>query len=458
MSILKGETYKKGIIYSSLFNVGGKSIAFIQQWLIGFYFGTHSDTDVFFFTYNIILFLSYFFLNYTTSVLIPEGIKIRNQVSDNDSKRFLNTYILLYCIIGLTLSVLSLFGTEKIFAAISSFPSQIISDNITLIRWCIPLIFLNIVVSIMTEILAAYKYFTAPNLVTFINYTIGVIFITLFHDSLGINAIAIGLLIGYIINLIVVIVFMKKALNWSFFSKPITNTKQILSCSIYSQIGYIIYLIALYVPQNIFSQMPPGHLSAINFADKLLSIPSIFLVAQITNVMGIKINDLVSQKLYSELSHLTIKLIVGVSTGLLSATIIISLISGPLVSFLFAWGNYGPDSISITTKILASMIFYLPFSFMFGIYMKFFNAFKKQNIFFYLQLFTQGITLILYFYIIPQFGLYSYPLCRIVPYILSTLIAGFALKSIYKDTDIKKITYFHLLISFITIVFLLYND
>ena len=93
MLLLKTESYRKGVIYSSLFNVTGKSVAFIQQWLIGYYFGMGTASDVFFFTYNIILFLSYFFLNMTTSVLIPEGMKIRNQESDEASRSFFNGFI-----------------------------------------------------------------------------------------------------------------------------------------------------------------------------------------------------------------------------------------------------------------------------------------------------------------------------------------------------------------------------
>ena len=270
--ILKSETYKKGIIYSSLFNVGGKSVAFIQQWLIGYYFGTHSDTDVFFFTYNIILFISYFFLNFTTSVLIPEGMKIRNQESDEKSKLFLNSYIQTYGLIGILLAIISLLDPISIFSIISSFPDNVITDNLTLITWCLPLIFLNITVSIMTEILASYKYFTAPNLVTFINYTFGILFIVFFHDSLGINVIAIGLIAGYLLNFFIILHFMHKVLHWKFIQRPHFRIKQVFGSGIYSQAGYIVYLVALYVPQYIFSQLPAGSLTAINFADKLLPI------------------------------------------------------------------------------------------------------------------------------------------------------------------------------------------
>ena len=129
MLLLKTESYRKGVIYSSLFNVTGKSVAFIQQWLIGYYFGMGTASDVFFFTYNIILFLSYFFLNMTTSVLIPEGMKIRNQESDEASRSFFNGFILIYVIIALFVTGVSLFDIQTFFSVVSSFPEEIVGSS-----------------------------------------------------------------------------------------------------------------------------------------------------------------------------------------------------------------------------------------------------------------------------------------------------------------------------------------
>lgn len=453
MSILKSETYKKSIIYSSAFNVAGKSVAFIQQLLIGYYFGVHANTDIFFFTYNIILFASFFFLNFTTSVLIPEGMKIREKESDKESKRFLNSYILYYGITGVLLSAFALLGTGRIFSFISSFPEETIRENLSLIKWCVPLIFLNITVSIMTEILASYKYFTAPNLVTLINYLLGVTFIVLFHDTLGIDTIAIGLLAGYLFNLFIVTLFMRKALDWKFLIKPAGRFKHIFSNGLYSQAGHIVYLAALYVPQNLFSQLPAGSLTAVNFADKLLAIPSIFLVAQITNVMGIKINSLVSKNSMAELSKLTEKLAIWVTFGLLAAALLISLLSTPFINLIFSWGNFDDNARTITAGVLSTMIFYLPFSFLFEIYKRLFNAFKKQNHLFYLQLLTQGVSVALYLSVIPQFGLYSYPVCKIIPYILTTAFAAFLLKKTFRSINTKRLTLFHACITATTVIF-----
>ena len=455
MHLLKSENYRRGIISSSLLNVGGKSVAFLQQWLIGFYFGTHSDTDVFFFTYNIILFLSYFFLNFTTAVLIPEGMKIRVRESDEKSKQFLNTYIQFYVVVGALLVLLSLLDTGRVFAFISEFPTEVIADNITLIRWCLPIIFLNIVVTIMSEILASYKYFTAPNLITLVNYVCGVAFIVLFHDSLGINVVALGLIVGYVVNLVIFTYFMRKMLKWKFFIRPLGRVKSILGSGIYAQLGHTVYLVALYVPQNLFSQLPSGTLTAINFADKLISIPSIFLVAQITKVMSIKINNLVSANQFSELSRLMKRLVTGVSYGLTVVAIGVFFLSGPVIDLLFSWGNYDMSAMSITARILSTMIFYLPFGFMFALYGCLFNSLKKQRYVFYMQLLTQGLMLIFYFFIIPRFGLFTYPVCRIAPYVIATgVVACGSVLMLRNKAEMRSVLLCHLSITIVAAIFL----
>ena len=451
MAIFKSESYKKGIIYSSCFNVAGKSVAFLQQWLIGYYFGTQSEVDVFFFTYNIILFLSYFFLNWTTSVLIPEGMRIRVQESEEASRKFFNTYIYIYAAVGILLFLLIRINPIECFKLISSFPPTIIENNVSLINWCIPIICLNLVVSIFTEILSSYKYFTVPNFVTFVNYVIGIIFIIFYHDKCGIHSIAQGLIIGYILNLIILVCMMKRILSWKFCLLSGFRRQSIFHSSLYSQSGYVVYLIALYVPQNIFSQLPPGSLTAINFADKILTIPSIFLVAQITNVMGVKMNQLVARKEFEELMGLTEKLLIRVSLGLLLVAVTISFMSEFLVDLLFSWGRYDSNMMDITARMLSCMIYYLPFSFCFGIYTKLFNAIKKQKYLFVLQLFTQGVTLVLYFTIIPCYGFYSYPLCRILPYLLAVFLALLFLKMSISSIKLRKIIISQFFMSVVTI-------
>lgn len=447
MDILKTESYRKGILLSSVFNIGGKSIAFIQQWLIGYFFGTHSSTDIFFFTYNIILFISYFFLNLSTSVLIPESINIRNQENEEKSMAFLNSFILLYGIIGLLLFVIANIRTEHLFCFISSFPIDVVYENVNIIRWCLPLIFLNILLSLMTELLASYKYFTIPNLINVINYLFGVTFIILFHEKLGVSSIVIGLIFGYLINIVIIVWIMRRVLKWSFTVFSFKKIASVCSNGIYAQLGFVVYLLALYVPQYYFTMFPEGSLTAVNYADKITNIPSIFLVAQITNVMAIKFNNLVSQYKYKEVSLLAERLILVVTTGLFFIAISVSICGNWIVELMFSRGKFSSEALMLTSQMLSLMILYLPFGFMYNMYMRIFNSFGQQRKFLWIQVGAQGGTLLLYYFLIPNYGLVGYPISRIISYMFAVFFVLPLFKNICSQVCITRIFIYQIVLS-----------
>lgn len=417
MRLFNPESYRNGILWSSAFNVCGRSVAFVQHWLVGFYFGTFADTDVFFFTYNIILFISYFFLNFTVAVLVPKGINLRVVGSEEESVGFFNGFLSIYALLGLFLFLLGGFFTVPLFSLLSSFPVHVIESNMELIRWCLPMMFLNIIITLMTEIMASYKYFTFPNTVNLINSILGVVFVLVFHDVLGLRSVAIGLVFGYLINFVILFVSMKRLLKWRFSVCSFSKVKEVMSSGVYSQLGYSMYLVALYVPQYLLSKFPEGSLTAVAFADKMVSVPSIFLVAQITNVMAIKFNNLVSSNQTAEVARLAEKLLLSVMSGLFVVTIGISLASGWMVDILFGMGKFSADSLDVTSMMLSMLIMYLPFSFTYNLFMRIFNAYQLQKVYAWVQLGTQGLIVTLYCLLIPAYGLIGYPVAIALPYV-----------------------------------------
>ena len=410
MAFLKAESYKKGIIQSSAVNVTGKLIAFVQQWLIGFYFGSYSGTDLFFFTYNIILFVSFFFLNLTTSVIVPESIRIRAHNSGNVSVGFVNVFIVLYGGVSLLLTLAGLMATESVFGTISSFPLDVISENVGLIKWCVPLVFLLVFINLLTEILASYKYFTMPNIVNAVNSLLSVVFVVVFHDSLGLQSVAMGLVAGALINVVVVVLMMKKQLGWKF------------------RLFEFGMVIALYVPQYMFSQFQEGSLTAMNYADKISSIPGIFLITQITNVMAIKFNNLVSRNDSAGVAALIERLMLYVSGGLLLLSAVICFTSDWIVNLLFGMTDFSVSSLKLTSDLLALMCLYLPVGFVFNMFVRIFNAYAKQKYVLLMQVLTQGCIILLYYLLIPSLGELSFPVLRLVPYSLAAFAAIFAIR------------------------------
>lgn len=442
MALLRSESYKSGVIFSSVFNVLGKLMAFVQQWMIVYYFGSSLSTDLFFFTYNIVLYVGFFFQNFTTSVLVPEGVKIRVAEGDGRSQQFLNSYMFLFGWVSLGVLLVGMSNVHGIFYHLSSYSTEVVDANIAMICWCLPILLLNVVVSVMTEILVSYKYFTMPYMVSLVNYILGVLFVIFFHDRWGLDSVAIGLIVGYVANIFIVGIFMKRELHWSFFTRYEFRFRSILRSGLFSQLGQVVYLVSLYVPQMIFTSFPEGTLTAVNFADKILFIPAIFLVAQITSVMSVKVYNLVAIGDKVELSRLIERIMVLVTLGLLLCAVFISFLSEWMIDLIFYFGNYDASSKEITSHVLSLVIFYLPFSFMFSFYTKVFNAFKKQDLLFYLQLGSWGLMIVMYLMVIPEFGLYSYPLCRIAPAMLVGILCPIVLHRFFPELHSSRLIFY----------------
>ncbi len=419
--LLKAESYKKGIVQSSAVNVTGKVIAFIQQWLIGFYFGSYSGTDLFFFTYNIILFISYFFLNLTTSVVVPEAIRLRVNKGEDESESLVNSFIVIYGVVGALITILGLFFTEYFFEIISSFPAETIENNVGLIRWCTPLVFLTMFVNLLTEVLASYRFFTMPNFANAVNSVLAVVFVVVFHEEMGLASVVIGLLAGAFINVVVILWMMRKKLGWNFTLFNFEKIKHTFSYGIYAQLGFIVYLIAMYVPQYLFSDFEEGSLTAMNYADKIANIPGIFLITQITNVMAIKFNSLVSNGDVYKIAMLTEKLVIYVSGGLLLLAVVMSVCSDWIVEILFGMTNISGSSLQLTSDLLALMMLYLPVGFSYNMFIRIFNAYSKQKYVLWIQTLTQSSIIVLYYLLIPSLGELSFPVLRLIPYTFAIL-------------------------------------
>ncbi|WP_106828381.1 lipid II flippase MurJ [Parabacteroides pacaensis] len=452
--MFKTESYKKGILFSSGFNVVAKGLAFLQQLLIAYYFGAQDKTDIFFFTYNIILFSSSFFMNFTSSILIPENMRLRIQVGETVSMKFMNFFIWGYGIIGIL--VYGIFSIHPVyfFHLISSFDKIQIENSINIIRWCLPIFTLNFVTYILTDLLVSYKYFTMPMMANTINYTLGLLFIYFFHSQVGVSSVAQGLLIGYIINVIFLLYILRKKIKWNFFIFDIYHLKSISQNSFFSQVGYCVYLLALYIPQYIFSGFPPGVLSAINYAQKTVDIPAAFLVNQVVNVSGIKFNELCSLKESNKLQALYWKVFLFTVSVFLLLSLFLSSFSETIISILFKGGTLKHGIFDITVNMTKLLALYIPYALMYALFIKLFYAFQKVKYIFYVQAVTQILSIGVLFLLINKIGVSAYPFSRILPYMIVVNIFMVLIKKVDPIFPVKGGIFFINLINVIIILFL----
>ncbi|MBK6634358.1 MAG: hypothetical protein IPG38_08605 [Chitinophagaceae bacterium] len=87
--MLKTESYKKGVVVSTMLNILVKGIGFINTLIIAFYFGANAGTDIYFFVLSITVLVTTGMLNGIDSIiLIPQAMKLREREGEEKSRNF----------------------------------------------------------------------------------------------------------------------------------------------------------------------------------------------------------------------------------------------------------------------------------------------------------------------------------------------------------------------------------
>ena len=214
--LLRIESFKTGIIFSSVFSFLSKLLLFFQSIVIAFYFGTGTQTDVYFYCFGTITLLSVFVNSLDSSVLIPESMHLAEQVGKLESIKFLNFFIYIYFSIGVLATGLIYVSPTKFFLAISNFDPESLIKNREILLLCIPLFTLMITTNLLVNILTSYKFFTIPMIIGLVNGLMVLLFIFLLHNKFDLLSILFGQLSAYVLNIFFLIYLMKKKLNWDF--------------------------------------------------------------------------------------------------------------------------------------------------------------------------------------------------------------------------------------------------
>ena len=156
--MLKIESYRRGIVISSVFNIIHKVLLFLNSLVIAYYFGTQLKVDIYFYAYNTIVIISTFIATTNTAVIIPESMRIRVSGGHDKASAFLNLFLYTYIRLTALLSIIFLINPIQVFTTFSKFDYAVLSSYNQLLYMAIPLIMLMPVTTLLTDILASYRF------------------------------------------------------------------------------------------------------------------------------------------------------------------------------------------------------------------------------------------------------------------------------------------------------------
>ena len=408
----------------------GKLIAFGKDIVISAFFGAGSNTDAFFIALNItsILFIAFYstvslvFLPLYNETKIKYGLKATNLFSSN--------IINLYLFISFIITLLSIyFAPELVNLINTSSNSTNIDLTIILLRIMVLSFMFSIFTSFMTAIQLSNNQYLSPHLVPIVNNFIVVIAIIILAPKYGIYIPTIAGVLAWIIQVPLHKWIVRKNFNYIFhlnFKDP--SIKKMGLLFIPAFLGIFIDQTNIMIDTILASGLEEGSVSALNYANRLISFASGIFIMAIMSIMYPMFSKYIINEEEEKLNtsiRTSIRLLLLV---MLPITAIIFVFHHEIVSIVFHRGEFDESATQITSSVFFFYSIGIIFLGLRELFNKVFYAQKNTKTPLFISFIAVSTNIILSVILVKKMGVTGLALASSISLILYVLLQLMILK------------------------------
>lgn len=344
---------KSSIIVSILLAVG-YLVSFVKESIIANYYGVSADVDAYTIAITIPVILFSIVTVSIRSVIVPIYSDLIYNRTKEEADRFIcNTLCSLMLVIIILITIMEVWaGLITSFFA-PGFDSHTHTLSTKLLRITLPSIFFTVINDVLIGVLNVHKRFIAPSCsVFFLN--IGLILtIILLHSRFGIEAAAIGYIIGgglsvLYISLISITVFkFRPIVNWKdeYFLRTLQQILPVIWSTSIAEVNAVIN-------RMIASFLFVGSISALSYSNKINSIFISFFITAVATIIYPLYAESAAKKDVEQLSN-RINFTLSLYTMILLPIVFgVLCFREEIVSVAFARGEFDPSAVATTASLL----------------------------------------------------------------------------------------------------------
>jgi len=452
LSFIKIESFRHGIVFSSLFNFVAKGLVFLQGLVIAYYFGAQSNTDVYFYCFSTITLAAVFINTLDSSVIVPEAMRLAESEGNRSAMRFLNFFIFLYIIGGVVATALFYISPVNIILFTSQFDAAKLREAREILLLSIPLFALIIVTNLLANILASYKYFTMPMMVSAINGIFALVSLIFLHNQFGISSLLIGTITAYVLNLCFLFYVMRKQLSWTFSFQWVRLSTKTRWNILMAQIGNFTSAFSNYAPFYLLSSFGPGVLTALTYGQKTAEIPQQLINLQFSAVAGIKFNELHARGDFASMDSVFYRSAGFLFAVLFPMTSFMFVYSGEIISILFKHGVFTDEDVETSGVFLKYFALVLPFYVTNNLIARLFMAAQKIMQSFWYQVTFNGVLTLAYFLIVKYIGYTGLPIALAAMHCINFFASYFLTRWFFPYIDYAKVIRSFFVIGFLNAI------
>lgn len=346
----------------SIMTLSSRVLGLIRDISFAYFFGAITSADAFFVAYRIPNLLRRLVAEGAmSSAFIPVFTMYHTRYGDKEAKKVSDITFTYLLIILLVLSILGIiFSKELVYLFAPGFElhPEKFRLTVTLNRIMFPFILLASIVALCMGILNSLKYFFVPALSPIILNISMITFILIAnHGKNAIHIIAIGVIVGGLIELVPQLILMHKkgylfSLNFNYKHPALKESTLLFLPMVF---GAAVYQLNVFISNVLASFLKTGSISYLYYASRLFEFPQgIFAVSIAIAVLPALSRDTATNNIDK------LKESIGFSLKLLNfvtipATFGLILFARPIIFVLFHRGSF---SLKDTIAVAYALVFY----------------------------------------------------------------------------------------------------
>lgn len=348
---------KKNVLILSMIIIISKLMGLLRETTMSYYYGTSSVSDAYIISITIPSVLFGFIAAALSNVLIPVYTDNQAKVREDERFKFINNLVNITLIICIIIIILFYTIPEQVVSLFAiGFDDDVLLLAVKFTKTTIPTIISVALITIFTGILQVENRFISTAFIG-IPFNIILIISIILSSTINLTILALGYLISTIFQLLYLI---PDILRIGYKHKLFINYKD-------DDINILLRLIApillsssvdqinVLVNKSIASTLSVGGISALNYANMIISLFFGIIVIPISTVFFPYISKLVVEKKEDEIVSALSKSMTMINLIIIPISIGCIVLAEPLIKFILMRGAFNLESVKMTS---ISLIFY----------------------------------------------------------------------------------------------------
>ena len=407
-----------------------KIIATAQSLVVAGKFGTSDALDAYLIAFLIPSFMVNILAGSLNAAFIPAFIQEMEINGKSEAQKLLsNVLVCSLIMVSIVIGVLAIVVPCLLPILGSGFSVEKIELTRSLFYTLLPIILFSGLATILGSVLNAMEHFAVAAIIPVITPLCGIGFLIFTAHFIGIYALSIGTIIGFLIESGILIWSVKRH---DYQLKPRwyglgDSTKQVIKQYIPMIAGAFLMGSTEIVDKSMAAMLSPGSVSALNYGNKFIAFIIGIISIGLSTAIFPYFSKMTAHNKFAEIRQILKSYSIIILLVFIPFTVAIYLFSEPVVRILFERDAFKASDTVLVADIQAFYVLQVPFYILGVIGVRLLSALRKNHILMSISALNLVVNIAGNYVLIDFFGVAGISLSTSVVYLISTLFIYFSL-------------------------------